>query len=71
MVALPDPAVAGVRPNVLLHAGVGLLLLGQLTVQLGYFMLSGFLLKAVVTRDAALFFVMRSAIRLLSLDRAA
>ena len=34
--ALPDPAVAGVRPNVLLHASVGLLLLGQLTVQLGY-----------------------------------
>ena len=36
VVALPDPAVAGVRPNVLLHASVGLLLLGQLTVQLGY-----------------------------------
>ena len=36
-----------------------------------YFMLSGFLLKAVVTREAARRFVMRSAIRLLSFESAA
>lgn len=34
LVAVPDPAITGVRPLVLLHAGVLLLLLGQLTVEL-------------------------------------
>ena len=35
VVALPDSAVAGVRPDVLVDTSVGLLLLRELAVQLG------------------------------------